>query len=185
MDHGTERTSNTLESLYVNIFMPSILFVCTANRFRSPLAALYFAREVVRHDDDKDFQVSSAGVWTSDGVPATEDVIEFAEQYALNLNFHKSRVVTEEILSAADLILVMEAGQKEAIAQEFPSIKNRILLLTEAVGYPPYDIPDPYKSKEPYNHIGKEIIQMIDSGYDQIIQLAWNKVHQTEPESKK
>ena len=154
--------------------MPSILFICTANRFRSPLAALFFAREVVRHGDDQDFQVSSAGVWTRDGQPATDDVIEFTENFSLNLSFHKSRVVSEQILSNADLILVMDAGQKEAIAQEFPSNHNKIFLLTEAIGFPPYDIPDPYFSKEPYENIGKEIIKLIDHGYDKIIKLAWD-----------
>lgn len=162
--------------------MPSILFICTANRFRSPLAALYFAREVVRHNDDQNFQVSSAGVWTLDGLPATEDVIAFAEQYSLNAQYHKSRVVSEEILSSADLILVMESGQKEAIIQEFPGIKNRIFLLTEAVGYPPYDIPDPYQSKEPYEHIGGEIVQLLDHGYEKITQLALELVQQAKLE---
>ncbi len=153
--------------------MPSILFVCTANRFRSPLAALFLAREVVRHGDDQLFRVASAGVWTSNGLPATNDVIEFADQFALDLRFHKSRLVSEEILEAADLILVMEAGQKEAIIQEFPFVKNRIFLLSEAVGQYPYDIPDPYKSKEPHEIIGMEIIKLIDDGYNQLIQLAW------------
>jgi protein-tyrosine-phosphatase len=162
--------------------MPSILYICTANRFRSPLAALYFAREVVRHNDDQHFQVSSAGVWTRDGLPATEDVIDFAKQYSLNLNYHKSRVVSEEILSSSDLILVMESGQKEAIAQEFPGIKNRIFLLTDAAGYPPYDIPDPYQSKEPYQQIGGEIVQLIAQGYENIIKLAWELVQQAELE---
>jgi len=162
--------------------MPSILFICTANRFRSPLAALYFAREVVNHNDDQDFQVSSAGVWTRDGLPATEDVIDFAEQYDLNLSFHKSRVVSKDILSSADLILVMESGQKEAIAQEFPVIKNRIFLLTEAVDYPPYDIPDPYHSKEPYEHIGGEIVQLLDHGYEKLTKLAWELVQKLELE---
>jgi len=178
---GAKGAINTSEHQKI-IHMPSILFICTANRFRSPLAALYFAREVVRHNDDQDFQVSSAGVWTRDGLPATEDVIVFAEQYSLNLQYHKSRVVSEEILSSADLILVMESGQKEAIAQEFPAIKNRIYLLTEAVGSPPYDIPDPYQSKESYDHIGGEIIQLIDQGYENIKKLAWELVQQAELE---
>jgi len=160
--------------------MPSVLFICTANQFRSPLAALYFAREIVRHGDDEDFRVASAGVWTSDGQPATDDVIEFAEGYALNLGFHKSRVVTGKILKKADLILVMEAGQKEAIAQEFPFVQNRIYLLTEAVGNPSYDIPDPYNFKEPYQDIGREIIKLIDLGYDPIIKLAWEMAQKAE-----
>ena len=159
--------------------MPSVLFICTANRFRSPLAALYFAREVVNHNDDQDFQISSAGVWTQDGLPATEDVIDFAKQYGLNLGFHKSRVVSEEILSSANLILVMEAGQKEAIAQEFPSDDKKIYLFSKAVGHPSYDIPDPYQSKEPYQHIGGEIIQLIDHGYDKLIQLARDRAVQS------
>lgn len=152
--------------------MPSILFVCTANRFRSPLASLYFARKVVRHGDDKQFRASSAGTWAMPDQPVTSDALQIATRYALNLNLHKSRPVSKRILSAADLILVMEAGHQEALEHEFPVVKNKIFLLSEAAGKTPYDIPDPYNSDEAPQQIAEEIFDLIDSGYDQITLLA-------------
>ena len=92
--------------------MPSILFVCTANRFRSPIAAIYFARSVVKQGDDNFISVSSAGTWTVPGQPVTTDALLEADKYALNLSLHKSRLITRSMLSKSDLILVMENNQK-------------------------------------------------------------------------
>ena len=155
--------------------MPSILFVCTANRFRSPIAAIYFAQKVVQQGDDQDFQISSAGTWTVSGQPATPNAVELGEAYDLNLSLHKSRLLTGEILSKADLVLVMEAGHKEAILHEFPSSKQRVFLLTEAVGLHPVNIPDPYSTTEPAPRVAEEIIELIDLGYQDLIDLAWEK----------
>ena len=152
--------------------MISILFVCTANRFRSPLAALHFAREVVRHGQDQDIRVSSAGTWTRSGQPVMPKALELAERYQLNLSLHKSRPVNAKILSQADLILVMEANHKEAINQEFPKYKDHVYLFSKAAGFAPFDVPDPYSSDEPARVVAEEIIDMIDQGYDKIIQLA-------------
>lgn len=152
--------------------MPSILFVCTANRFRSPIAAIHFARQVVLHGDDQEISVSSAGTWTVEGQPVTLDASILAEEYGLNLSLHKSRPLTKDILSREDLILVMEHSHKEAILLEFPFASNRVLLLSEAANGSPNDIPDPYVDDELPEVIAKEIIEMIDRGYDRIVQLA-------------
>lgn len=153
--------------------MASILFVCTANRFRSPLAALYFAREVVRHGDEKNISVSSAGTWTISGMPAMPKAVQLGKEYQLDLSYHRSRVVTEETLNEADLILVMEAGHKEAITHEFPGTNGRVYLLTEAAGKLPADISDPYGRKQaPADEVASEIVALIDEGYEQIVALA-------------
>jgi len=154
--------------------MPSILFICTANRFRSPIAAIYFANKAVKNGDDQNLQTSSAGTWGTTGQPAMPDAIRLAETYQLNLNYHKSRYLTKEIMSDSDLILVMEKGHKEAIIQEFPACKNRLFLLTEAVGEPPGDVPDPYTTSEPTEVVAAEIIELIDQGYQKIIDLAYD-----------
>jgi protein-tyrosine-phosphatase len=154
--------------------MPSILFVCTANRFRSPLAATYFARQVVRNGDDDNFSISSAGTWATPGQPAMPKLIELAKNFDLNLSYHKSRIVTEEILSQADLILVMETGHKEAITHEFPETADRVFLLTEAVDESPVNIQDPYGPKHASSgEVFREIVNLLDEGYDQIINLGW------------
>ena len=151
--------------------MPSILFVCTANRFRSPIAAISFAREVVKRNDDHHLNISSAGTWTVNDLPATNEAQKEAEMYGLNLSLHKSRVITEKILSQADLILVMEHNHKEAITQEFPFTANKVFLLAEAANGLPYDIPDPYGTDEPPDVVAQEIIEMINRGYGKILEL--------------
>lgn len=157
--------------------MASVLFVCTANRFRSPIAAIYFAKQVVRHGDDDHIRVSSAGTWTDAGQPVTPEAITQAKRYNLNLSLHKSRPLTETILKNSDLILVMENNQKEALLQEFPFCAERLFLLTEVVNGDSKDIPDPYASEETPAAITEEIINMINRGYDQIVQLSQMKDH--------
>ena len=163
--------------------MPSIVFVCTANRFRSPIAAIAFARLVVQRGDDHHITISSAGTWTVSGLPATPDAIKQAQKYDLNLSFHKSRPISQEILSEADLVLVMDANHKEGITHEFPSAAGKVLLLSEAVNGMVYDIPDPYSTDESPSVIAKEIVEMIDRGYDKILKLVLAKAQQSNQDS--
>jgi len=152
--------------------MTKILFVCTANRFRSPLAAYYFQNLLEKDEHAEDIVVESAGTWTRDGLPATGDAQELAATMGISLSQHRSREVTNPILQSADLILVMETGQKEAIVHEFPSTKDRIFLLSEVVTKVEFDIADPYMTEESPERIAKEIFQLIKKGYDRIIKFA-------------
>ncbi|NLN70198.1 MAG: hypothetical protein GX142_05375 [Chloroflexi bacterium] len=164
--------------------MLSILFICTANRFRSPIAAIYFARSVVRNGDDSHISVSSAGTWTTYGQPVTPEALTQAERYSLNLSLHKSRPITKEILAQADLILVMENNQKEALHQEFPIFADRICLLTEVVNGKPDDVPDPYVTEEDPAIIAAEIIALIDHGYERIVQFALRSKNKNKPDAQ-
>ncbi|MDW7755873.1 MAG: hypothetical protein SCH68_11985 [Brevefilum sp.] len=153
--------------------MPFILFVCTANRFRSPIAALYFAREVVRRGEDQDTQVASAGTWASPGQPAMPKAVQLAKEYGLDLSYHKSRIVSEDLLVQSDLILVMEGGHKEALRHEFPGTADRVYLLTEVVEDLTVNIPDPYgEAQADPEEVVKEIVGLIDDGYEQLLSLA-------------
>ncbi|MBW6465129.1 MAG: hypothetical protein K0B06_01335 [Brevefilum sp.] len=151
--------------------MPSILFVCTANRFRSPIAAIAFAREVVKRGDDHRISVSSAGTWTAPGLTATTEALKQAEKYNLNLSFHRSRPISQKNLSQADLVLVMDDNHKEGITHEFPAVANKVYLLSEVANGASYDIPDPYSTDESPAVVAREIVEMIDRGYEKILQL--------------
>src|SRR5512140_1684002 len=122
--------------------MPTILFVCTANRFRSPLAAACFQRELDLRKPAGDWHVLSAGMWTSDGMPAMPDAVRSASRLGLDLSRHASQAITSVLTSSADLILVMEQGQKEALQAEFPDSARKVHLLSEAATGYSYDIPD-------------------------------------------
>jgi protein-tyrosine-phosphatase len=153
--------------------MSSILFVCTANRFRSPLAASYFSRMLVQKKDHHGIRVSSAGTWTQSGLPATTDAQNLAAKVGLDLSEHQSRLIEEEVLSDSDLVLVMDSGHKEAIRHEFPSIAQKVYLLSEVAIGVSFDIADPYTTSEPPNVVAREIFELIDDGYERILSLAW------------
>jgi protein-tyrosine phosphatase len=151
--------------------MPSVLFVCTVNRFRSPLASAFF-RKALRQSSDIDWVVDSAGTWTSVGLPALPEVQLIARQYGIDLASHRSKPVTEAILSAPDLILVMEAGHQEAIQAEFPSNSDRVYLLSQAAEGRTYDIPDLHDSLESMMNVGRNLHDLIQTGFGNIWDLA-------------
>lgn len=153
--------------------MSSILFVCTANRFRSPIATSYFSKRMIEKNEQQKIHVSSAGTWTQPGLPATTEALIIAEKSGFDLCRHQSRMITKDILSGADLVLVMDSGHKEAIRHEFPSIAGKVFLLSEVAIGIAFDIADPYTTSEPSNVVAREIFELIDDGYERIVSLAW------------
>lgn len=151
--------------------MTQILFVCTANRYRSPIAAACFKDELIKRKHENNWSVLSAGTWTTDGLPAMPEAIQRAKQIGLDLQEHRSRAITGEMLEDADLVLVMESGQKEALQIEFPFCREKILLLSEAAEGISYNIPDPIEN--PSNvESASEICRLVRTGFDKICALA-------------
>jgi len=151
--------------------MPSVLFVCTANRFRSPLAAAAMRRKIVEQGDQGSYHIASAGTWTVSGLPATSAALLAAQQAGLDLVGHFSVPVDAVTLEAYDLILVMEAGHKEALVYEFPMVSKRVHLLSEVVDGLAYDIPDAASDEEALE-IASDLTGLIERGYERICQLA-------------
>lgn len=152
--------------------MPSILFICTANRFRSPLAAAFFRKMMQGSHVAESWKVDSAGTWTIHGLPVLPEVLLVARAYGLDLSRHRSKPVTGELLSAHDLTLVMEAGHSEALHTEFPSLGGRIYLLSQAAEGRTYDIPDLIDSVESMLEIGGNLHELIQTGFENICRLA-------------
>jgi protein-tyrosine phosphatase len=152
--------------------MPSVLFVCTANRFRSPLSAAFFQSALKDFPPAGEWDVDSAGTWTVPGLPVLPDVAMVARKYGLDLARHRSKPVTGALLSAHDLILVMESGHKESLQIEFPLNNNRIYLLSHIVEERSYDIPDLFDSLESILEISGNIYELIRMGYEKICNQA-------------
>ena len=113
--------------------MPAVLFVCTGNRYRSPIAAATFRSLINSTPMATRWEVSSAGTWTTPGLPAVPSAIAAARALGLDITDHISCLINTENLGHYDLVLVMETGHKEAIAYEFPLISDRIFLLSAGV----------------------------------------------------
>jgi protein-tyrosine-phosphatase len=122
--------------------MPSILFVCTANQFRSPIAAAYFTHKLSEEGISGTWLVESAGTWTTPGRKAHPQAIASAVKLGLDLKLFRTREVDAALLSAVDLIVVMELGHKEALEAEFPAARGRVVLLGKLANVPGDEIPD-------------------------------------------
>jgi protein-tyrosine phosphatase len=152
--------------------MPSILFVCTANQFRSPLAALSFCKVLARKRPAGKWVVDSAGTWTKDGLPPQSFLVKTANRLGLQgLENHRSQQVNPELMDF-DLIIVMEAGHKEALCSEFQSSQKRIFLLSEIAEGISYDVVDPLKPNIDPNEIADKIDGLIKKGFNRIIKAA-------------
>jgi protein-tyrosine phosphatase len=152
--------------------MGSILFVCTANICRSPMAAALFQGSVKTWPEGQLWRIESAGTWAQNGQPACAGAIAAMRSRGLNISRHRSRMVTAELLESFSLILTMEKSQQEAIRVEFPQVAARTHLLSEVAGRQG-DVKDPYGGGPgDYEAAATELAELISLGMAQIFQLA-------------
>lgn len=148
--------------------MSTLLFICTGNICRSPMAAALFRKLAQERGDD--VQVESAGTWGVDGQPASPLAREVLEARGLKLDDHRARTVTREMLARADLVLTMTRSHRDALVAEFPFVRPKIRMLSQIEGIE-YDIADPYgEPREAYELCADDLAGLIERGYAQILQ---------------
>lgn len=151
--------------------MPAVLFVCTGNIARSPLAEAMFRHRLKGRGLDGDWLVASAGTWACDGQSSPDSVQQVARDYGVDVSAHRARRVSADLLAPFDLILTMERGHKEGIQVEFPQVAGRTFLLSEMVGQR-YDVPDPYDALDDVRQAARLIDALLTQGYDRIVAAA-------------
>ena len=124
--------------------MRRVLFVCTGNLARSPVAERLLQAKLAGMGVDG-VEVSSAGVMADEGnPPAGLAALEMAAR-GLNLNGHRSRPLTPSLAREADHIIVMEMMQYRVAAAMANGAADKVRLLGEFLpGGGEREIPDPY-----------------------------------------
>jgi len=158
--------------------MPSVLFVCTANRFRSPLAAAWFSSHLKKEVDFHNWHIGSAGTWAEPGQTVFPSANWIDEHLGLDLVDHRSQRICKDLIANYDLILVMEKNHREALWVEFPETKGFLFLLSEVATGLTYDITDPgiQQPGSTFQEIAVELRDLIDKGCGNICWLA-RKLH--------
>lgn len=152
----------------------NILFVCTGNTCRSPMAEGLF-KDMLKKNKISDISVSSAGISALPGGSANEKAVAALEEKGIDIRGHKSRQLSEDNIMKMDLILTMTSAHKKLIESFFVNDledRPKIFTLKEFAGkisggkVPKDDIKDPFGRdykvyKKIRDEIEKELIKII------------------------
>ena len=120
-----------------------ILFVCTGNCSRSPMAEAYF-RHLCKQNKMEEVNCHSAGTNVKEESLPPEEAKEVMSSLGLNLDNHTPRQISEEIIAESDQIVVMDSTHLDFLNKKFKAdSKDKTRLLLSLLGAEE-DIDDPY-----------------------------------------
>jgi len=149
--------------------MKTIVFVCTANICRSPMAAALMRKRLAALGLSDQVEVQSAGVWARAGSRASEGSTTVLARQGISLSDHRSQPMTAQLLEQADIVLVMEEEHRRSLFYLEPKHLRKVFLLTEMVGRSK-DIADPYGGPiEGYVRTAAQLDDLIADGLPMIL----------------
>ncbi|WP_195573712.1 low molecular weight protein arginine phosphatase [Paenibacillus sp. 1001270B_150601_E10] len=111
--------------------MTNILFICTGNTCRSPMA-----ESMLRHmakTRGVSIEVQSAGVSAWEGTPMSEHAKQVLKDRQMGNEAFRSQALSGQAVSWADLILTLTLGHKQHVLQRFPEASDKTFTLKEYV----------------------------------------------------
>jgi glycine hydroxymethyltransferase len=105
-----------------------LLFVCTGNVCRSPMAE-GIARELTR--DDPAIQVQSAGIGAASGQTPSTHSVHVMDELDIDISRLRSKPITRDIVDQSDIILVMTYGHLDSMLMLYPQAAEKTFLIRE------------------------------------------------------
>lgn len=117
--------------------MRQLLFVCTGNTCRSPMAAGMMAA-LLAEQGREDVVCVSAGTAAFSGDPPSENAVRVMQEKGIDISAHRARRISYELLGETDVIYCMSGSHRDALCAAAPFAAPKIRLIS------PMGISDPY-----------------------------------------
>ena len=118
--------------------MKTIIFVCTGNTCRSPMAECMFRALVKQRGLENEWRILSAGTYAMSGAPASQGSLRAMQRRGLSLDGHRSQAVTRVLLDSADLVVGMGRSHIMQLRMMYPDCQTPMYAFDD----PP--VSDPY-----------------------------------------
>lgn len=105
-----------------------VMFVCTGNTCRSPMAE-GILRQMAENDGLEYMDVTSAGMSTYDGYPATSFAVRAAHDAGIDISSIHSTQLVSELMHEADLILALAKNHYDQMHALYPESAHKIFML--------------------------------------------------------
>lgn len=139
--------------------MDNIIFICTGNTCRSPMAEGLFRAH--GGEEKTGLAAVSAGLFTQDGIPASENAVTAAKELGADISAHRSRMLTRGMAQSARYLVCMTGAHYDRVCELFPDCADKVFTLTQR------DVSDPFGGDlETYRRAASEI----DAGVRSIIE---------------
>nr|WP_297175663.1 low molecular weight protein arginine phosphatase [uncultured Agathobaculum sp.] len=116
--------------------MDNIIFICTGNTCRSPMAeGLFRARG---GEEKTGLAASSAGLFTQDGMPASQNAVAAAAELGADIAAHRSRMLTPEMARQARYLICITGAHYDRLCELYPDCADKVFTLVQQ------DVADPF-----------------------------------------
>lgn len=147
--------------------MKSIVFICSGNTCRSPLALAAWRALQAQGKAPKDVAAVSAGTLAGAGLPAAKHSIALAQEWGDDLSGHASQPLSDELIETASAFFVMSYDQAFALREYFQLPAEKVRLLgaydPQSEGGEDHEILDPFGgSREAYETCAAKIFRSVE-----------------------
>lgn len=136
--------------------MDKIVFICTGNTCRSPMAEGLF--KDMDGEEKTGLEAVSAGIFTNNGMSVSENAVIAAKELGADISNHKSQILNENIVNDAKYLVCMTGAHYDQILLKFSNASDKLFTLL------PTDVDDPFGGNiDDYRKCATQIKSAVES----------------------